>query len=308
MQQEMTILTFSFIIPTFNRRRLVKRAIESVLSSKKNNSIQTEIIVIDDGSHDGTESELTSYINDKSINFIKNQKNSGANTSRNNGIKIATSDYCVFLDSDDILDEDALIFMYEHFLKHSNNHLLFMASSLWNKKSPCYFRRNSDFYTLNEITLGYVKGDFLPIVKTSAIRNHLFFDGISGFEGSVWIWLTLDGYQPFYTDKIGRTIEYLTDGLSIASQLYKRVDTLAIGYDKSLRLFGLELSRECPKLYENFYLRFIFYRKLASTKNLSSPLLLKKTMKLVLAELALLFLPRRILLRTWNYKNKLLGV
>ena len=88
-------MKISVIIPTFNRLDLLKRAIDSVL----NQSIKPyDIIVVDDGSTDGT-SEMIQH-KYKSINLIQ-QKNSGVSAARNSGIKNAQGDWIALLDSDD---------------------------------------------------------------------------------------------------------------------------------------------------------------------------------------------------------------
>jgi len=88
-------MKISVIIPTYNRIDLLKRAIDSVL----NQSIQPfDIIVVDDGSTDGTSDMIQQKY--KSINLIQ-QKNSGVSVARNNGIKNAQGDWIALLDSDD---------------------------------------------------------------------------------------------------------------------------------------------------------------------------------------------------------------
>jgi len=88
-------IKISVIIPTFNRVVLVKKAIQSVL----NQSFQPyEIIVIDDGSTDGTEESIKSDF--PQINYIW-QKNSGISHARNIGIQKSQGNWMAFLDSDD---------------------------------------------------------------------------------------------------------------------------------------------------------------------------------------------------------------
>ena len=88
-------MKISVIIPTFNRIDLLKRAIDSVL----NQSIKPyDIIVVDDGSTDGTSDMIQQKY--KSIKLIQ-QKNSGVSVARNNGIKNAQGDWIALLDSDD---------------------------------------------------------------------------------------------------------------------------------------------------------------------------------------------------------------
>ncbi len=87
--------TFSVIIPTYNRERFVAKAIESVLNQRFND---LEIIVVDDGSTDGTRQELERYQN--KMHYVY-QENAGASAARNAGIEAATGEWLAFLDSDD---------------------------------------------------------------------------------------------------------------------------------------------------------------------------------------------------------------
>jgi len=86
----------SVIIPTYNQSECLKEAIESVLNQTYKN---IEIIVIDDGSTDNTLGVVGSF--DNKIVCIQ-QKNKGASSARNIGIKKANGEYLAFLDSDDM--------------------------------------------------------------------------------------------------------------------------------------------------------------------------------------------------------------
>ena len=88
----------SIIIPTFNRINLLPLTLDSIFLD---NEIEKEIIVIDDGSTDGTgELICTRY---PSVRFIV-QNRQGAPAARNFGLKEAQGEYIIFLDSDDLFD------------------------------------------------------------------------------------------------------------------------------------------------------------------------------------------------------------
>lgn len=87
----------SVIIPTYNRSELIGYAIDSVLNQSYKN---IEIIIVDDGSTDDTESCVLSKSSDKII-YLK-QNNQGVNAARNAGIKRATGEYIALLDNDDM--------------------------------------------------------------------------------------------------------------------------------------------------------------------------------------------------------------
>jgi glycosyltransferase involved in cell wall biosynthesis len=85
----------SVVIPTFNRARLLPRAVESVLAQTQP---PTEIIVVDDGSTDDTAEVLESWSSE--ITVLR-QENRGVSAARNRGIQAARGDWIALLDSDD---------------------------------------------------------------------------------------------------------------------------------------------------------------------------------------------------------------
>jgi glycosyltransferase involved in cell wall biosynthesis len=93
----------SVVIPTYNRTHETIVAIESVLAQTYPN---VEIIVVDDGSKDGSGEVVAQFVNQKTdaghrIVFVS-QSNQGASAARNRGIAEAQGEYIGFLDSDDI--------------------------------------------------------------------------------------------------------------------------------------------------------------------------------------------------------------
>ena len=88
-------MKISVVIPTFNRKKLLRRALDSVITQ----TLQPfEIIVVDDGSTDSTETIVKTYYQDVLYLY---QSNQGVSRARNKGIKLATGDWLAFLDSDD---------------------------------------------------------------------------------------------------------------------------------------------------------------------------------------------------------------
>ncbi len=91
----------SVVIPTFNRAGAIRDAIESVLDQTLSG---VEIIVIDDGSTDDTKAVVSSYAG---VTYERVEHH-GACAARNRGIELATGEYLLFLDSDDVLYKTAL--------------------------------------------------------------------------------------------------------------------------------------------------------------------------------------------------------
>lgn len=88
-------MNVSVIIPTYNRTRLLERALRSVLAQAKP---AQEIIVVDDGSNDGTTAMVRAHF--PQIHYIW-QHNRGVSSARNRAIEAARGDWLAFLDSDD---------------------------------------------------------------------------------------------------------------------------------------------------------------------------------------------------------------
>ena len=90
-------MRISVIIPTYNRRQVIDRAIDSVLAQKRPSQ---EVIVVDDGSTDKT----VSHLNEKyagQIHVLESPHNLGVSAARNSGIAACNGDWIALLDSDD---------------------------------------------------------------------------------------------------------------------------------------------------------------------------------------------------------------
>lgn len=96
----------SVIIPTHNRRAMVREAIASVMTQR---GASFELIVVDDGSTDGTAEELDRLAAamkaesaDRACMYVVRKENHGVAAARNAGVAIASAPMIAFLDSDDL--------------------------------------------------------------------------------------------------------------------------------------------------------------------------------------------------------------
>lgn len=87
----------SVVIPTYNREKVIKQCLNSILNQTYKN---LEVIVVDDASIDDTEHVVRS-IKDSRLKYIRLNENSHGTKPRNIGIRAATGEYIAFLDSDD---------------------------------------------------------------------------------------------------------------------------------------------------------------------------------------------------------------
>lgn len=90
----------SIIVPTYNVKLYVEECVDSLLNQKY---VDCEIIIVDDGSTDGS-SEVCDKLKLKDSRIIVvHQKNGGLSAARNTGLKHAKGEYIGFIDSDDIV-------------------------------------------------------------------------------------------------------------------------------------------------------------------------------------------------------------
>jgi glycosyltransferase involved in cell wall biosynthesis len=109
---------FSIVIPTYNRVHLLRRTLKSVWHQR---FTDYEIIVVDDGSNDGTQ-EYLQDLHDK-VRVVR-QANSGSGAARNRGLREAKGDYIALLDSDDLWFPWTLEIFAHAIQEHGYPHIL----------------------------------------------------------------------------------------------------------------------------------------------------------------------------------------
>jgi len=164
----------SIIIPTYNRKNILKKCL-SALFNQSYPKDKYEIILVDDGSTDKTEEMLASLSPPCRLNYISNKKRLGQPKSRNRGIKAAKGNYIIFTDSDIIVVPE---FIQEHLKFHKlyknaiiNGELIYISSldEVGKKKKSIWDMSFSSFNTANVsvkkeslIKVGGFDEEFLP--------------------------------------------------------------------------------------------------------------------------------------------------
>ena len=93
-------------IPTFNRASLIGRAVRSALDQSHPD---IEVMVVDDGSTDGTAQVLAPFRADPRFSYVRLRRNAGTAVAKNIAIVLGTYDAITFHDSDDIAERDKLL-------------------------------------------------------------------------------------------------------------------------------------------------------------------------------------------------------
>ena len=164
----------SIIMPAFNAEKSIGRAIESVLNQTY---LNLELIIINDGSTDGTSDVVRKY-KDARIRLIE-QLNTGLSGARNTGLTEVTGKYVVFIDSDDWYETDYVEKMISS--KMDNQHQLVVCGMILHKKSEevssvVYDSKFESFWVnvdfLRKFEMGIMNAVWNKLYEVAIIREH----------------------------------------------------------------------------------------------------------------------------------------
>lgn len=99
----------SVIMPAYNVENYIACSVESVLAQTYENF---ELIIVDDGSNDGTGEVADSFVKRDNRVYVVHQENGGEASARNRGLEVARGDFVSFLDADDFWNENFLAKTY----------------------------------------------------------------------------------------------------------------------------------------------------------------------------------------------------
>lgn len=94
----------SIIVPVYNSAVFVRRTIDNLLSQ----DVDKEIILINDGSTDDSLKILNDYAEKNDCVHVIDKPNGGVSSARNAGLEVAKGEYIIFVDADDLLENDTL--------------------------------------------------------------------------------------------------------------------------------------------------------------------------------------------------------
>ncbi len=179
----MTVIT-----PTYNRRELVVRSIDSTLQFIKLAQFNIELIVVDDASTDKT----SEYLEDKyrreletgEIKLIRSRVNQGVTGARNLGSMHAKGEWLLLIDSDDLLVRDVAQDMLT-ILKHNDRYpiIFFRCIELSTGKLIGPYRNSSYQLPLKSYLHFGTPGECVPAIKTSQFLQIMYDPSLRGCEG-----------------------------------------------------------------------------------------------------------------------------
>lgn len=115
---------FSIIITAYNVEQYIEKAIDSVLSQTYNNY---EMIIVDDSSTDATVEKISKYKHYEQVKIFCSKQNKGAGGARNKGVSLASGEYIIYLDGDDVLYSNDVLQKIDKLLGNTKVDILFLG-------------------------------------------------------------------------------------------------------------------------------------------------------------------------------------
>lgn len=171
-------LKISVIIPTYNRRAELLRAIDSVISQ----TLRPEEIIIVDDCSDFSVSEFLAERYGDSLCVITNRENVGAAESRNISARRATGDYIAFLDSDDYWERNKLEIQASVFLARPDLDLVYCNERILLSDGTLQYRKGELFD--RDIWQQLLDGWTAPNTSTLLFRRSSFLT-LGGFDSNL---------------------------------------------------------------------------------------------------------------------------
>lgn len=184
-------ILISVIIAAYNAEKFIKETIDSVLEQTFQNF---EIIVVDDGSTDGT-ADVVKAFNDVRIKYIY-QENASQAMARNKGISISSGEFLAFLDADDVWTSDKLEKQIKIF-ENKQVGLVYTAFSLINENGNKIPSKNVRFYrgkVSEKLCLSnFVTNSSVMVRKSVLADNNLLFraDRKGTEDWDLWLRLSI---------------------------------------------------------------------------------------------------------------------
>nr|WP_245363217.1 glycosyltransferase family 2 protein [Cohnella thailandensis] len=170
----------SIIIPVFNRRDVIARALESLVNQT---FTDFEVIVVDDGSTDESVEVIQQYCEADSRFKYFYQRNKGVSVARNNGISRAKGDYLCFLDSDDYYEPTFLAEMHKE-IKYRMSDVCYCGYNIVKRN---IIKNKKTHFTTKGVLVKYILGKVNVHTTGWMIkRNYLMENKIFYVEGVSW--------------------------------------------------------------------------------------------------------------------------
>lgn len=176
MKTDQTHPEITVVLPTYNRSEFIGDAIRSVLNQTYT---KFELIIVDDGSSDGTESIVKTFSDPRII--YRYQPNSGRSIARNNAIAIARGKYIAFIDSDDMYLPGKLEMQYRLLEDTPNADMVYTSARCINRDGS-YLPQNYRAIVSGVIYTSIAFFQPVTVILPTVMLRKSTFSQIGGFD------------------------------------------------------------------------------------------------------------------------------
>jgi teichuronic acid biosynthesis glycosyltransferase TuaG len=255
-------LHYSVVIPVYNRREKLLRAIRSVSNLIRSPGDRLEVVVVDDASTDGSGDVARNAGVDRVLIL---QENSGVTEAKNRGIAASAGEILIFLDSDDELMRYALVKIREHF--EQNPHIDILFGACVDRDGQIMHSRDAKLgvLTYKHLLATSAPGEFLPVVKRKVFEKILFESKLKGFEGITWLKAARTGFILHYSGEVLRIYDKEgEDRLCRQENIFRGADRMAHGWHSFLCEFGRDLWLVNKIAYFQTVMKWVVYSRIAT--------------------------------------------
>jgi glycosyltransferase involved in cell wall biosynthesis len=241
----------SFVVPTYNRARVVGEALRSVLDQGDDAPGVFEIVVVDDGSTDETPSVLAAFGSDARVTALRHQPNRGVAHARNRGIGEARGEWVALLDSDNRLLPGMLRELVAELRALAPSVVAYWGGSQDPDGRPTLTHRESGTFRGAERIGNLFGGEHFSVVRASVARAHPFPElGIRNeCAECFWIPVFLEG-SVHVTQRIFQHYDTIGDDrVCSAENRLRRATEMIRCFEEVLARFGDRLLQEAPERY-----------------------------------------------------------
>lgn len=244
----------SIIMPTFNRKALIFNAIDSVVAQTYSN---WELIIVDDGSVDGTAGAIAErYGNESRIKYLY-QENQGQASARNNGIAASSGSYIAFLDSDNLwlperLSEGVAI------LDESPDVGLCYANVIFIDAEGQELHRNNmqrySGHVFDKLLVDNFVSMNTVLVRKKILPSNRPFNELNRLDEDYELWLDMSvNNKYFYIDKC--LAEYRVEGDRVSDSFLTRLKANEKTLKKVIEKYNID--KEIPSVKKGLSLHYL---------------------------------------------------
>ena len=168
----------SVIVPVYNSKEFLNKCLESIV---KQTYKHLEILLIDDGSTDGSGALCDMWASRDCRVKVIHQENGGVAAARNCALKVCTGEYLMFVDSDDYISDDAVQTLYERLSLDSSDMAIgghIIVDDEKTDKTNAYYRMKDEI--IDRMTaIGYLGQHLIKTVPWGKLYRREIFRGLS---------------------------------------------------------------------------------------------------------------------------------